>query len=41
MAYCRPLRFDAAGPCPVLLRDDEQVPGGDGVRYRFIALTET
>jgi hypothetical protein len=42
MAYCLLLRFDSAGPCPVLLRDDEQVTGGgDGVRYRFIAQTES
>ena len=41
MAYCLLLRFDSAGPCPVLLRDDEQLMGGDGVRYRIIAETDT
>ncbi len=41
MAYCLLLRFDSAGPWPVLLRDDEQVRVADGVRYRFIAETDT
>ena len=41
MAYCLLLRFDSAGPCPVVLRDDEQLIGGDGARYRFIAETDT
>ena len=41
MAYCLLLRFDAAGASPVLLRDDEPLKGGDGVRYRFVAEAET
>jgi hypothetical protein len=41
MAYCLLLRFDSTGPRPVLLREDEPLTGGDGVRYRFIAETET
>jgi hypothetical protein len=41
MAYCLLLRFDSAGPCPVVVRDDERLIGGDGARYRFIAETDT
>lgn len=41
MPYCLLLRFDSAGPCCVLLRDDVQLDGRDGVRYRMIAATET
>jgi len=42
MAYCLLLRYDPAGPCPVLLRDDERLGNGAaGARYRFVASTET
>jgi hypothetical protein len=42
MAYCLLLRYDSAGPCPVLLRDDERLEGdGAAARYRFVASTET
>ena len=41
MAYCLLLRVDSAGPWPVLLRYDEQLTIDDGVRYRFIAETDT
>jgi hypothetical protein len=39
--YCLLLRFDSAGPCCVLLRDDERLEAGEGARYRFVAATET
>jgi len=43
MAYALLLKFDQAGPSPVLLRDDEQLDCGcgNGIRYRFIAETNT
>ena len=41
MAYCLLLRFDSAGPCPVVRRDDAQMMIDGGVRYRFIAATDT
>jgi hypothetical protein len=41
MAYALLLRFDPAGPCPVLVRDDERLDRGDGVRYRFVAEADT
>jgi len=41
MAYCLLLRFDSAGPRPVLVRDDEPLASGDGVRYRYIAEADT
>jgi len=43
MAYCLLLRYDPAGPCPVLLHDDERLDGNGaaGARYRFVASTET
>ena len=39
--YCLLLRFDSAGPCCVLLRDDERLEAGESARYRFVAATET
>ena len=41
MAYALLLRFDSAGPCPVLVRDDERLDRSDGVRYRFVAEADT
>jgi len=41
MTYCLLLRFDSGGPRPVVVREDEQLARGDGVRYRFIAQAET
>jgi hypothetical protein len=41
MAYALLLRFDVSGPCPVLVRADERLDRGDGVRYRFVAEAET
>jgi hypothetical protein len=41
MPYAVLLRLDAAGACPVILRDDsEPLTGGEGVRYRFVAETD-
>jgi hypothetical protein len=40
MAYAVVLRSDQTGACPVILRDDSKpLPGGDGVRYRFVLET--
>jgi len=42
MAYCLLLRYDVAGCCPVLLRDDERLDANQtGVRYRFVASIQT
>ena len=41
MGYCVLLRFDSAGSCPVLLREGEQLSRADGVRYRFVAETDS
>ena len=41
MAYALLVRFDSAGPCPVLVRDDERLDRPDGVRYRFVTQTDT
>jgi len=41
MAYALLLRFDVSGPCPMLVRDDERLDRGDGVRYRFVAEADT
>lgn len=41
MAYALLLRFDVSGPCPMLVRDDERLDRGDGVRYRFVAQADT
>jgi hypothetical protein len=41
MTYCLLLRFDSAGTRPVLVRDDELVASGAGIRYRFIAEADT
>ena len=39
MSYALYLRFDEAGARPVLLRDDETLSGGEGVRYRYVTTT--
>jgi hypothetical protein len=41
MSYCILLRIDSNGCAPVLLREDEELPGVDGVRYRFVAEADT
>jgi hypothetical protein len=41
MAYALLLKFDQAGPSPMLVRDDERLDRCDGVRYRFIAEADT
>ena len=41
MTWAAILRFDPAGVCVNILRDDaEPLPRGDGVRYRLVAQTD-
>ncbi len=35
--YAVLMRIDAAGECPVIVREGERLPGGPGVRWRFVA----
>ena len=41
MPYALLLRFDPAGPRPMLVRDDQRLDRSDGVRYRFVAEADT
>ena len=41
MTYALLLKFDQAGPSPMLVRGDERLDRGDGVRYRFVAEADT
>lgn len=39
--YAVVLRFDAAGPSALIVRQDsEPLPGGEGVRYRLVTETD-
>jgi hypothetical protein len=35
--YAVLMRIDPSGECPVIVREGERLPGGPGVRWRFIA----
>ena len=35
------IRIDAAGECPVVVDDDEDLRSNDGARWRFVAQVET
>jgi hypothetical protein len=42
MSYAVLIRIDPEGECVVMVGDDaEPLPGGDGVRYRFVAEVAT
>ena len=41
MTYAVLIRFDPAGACPFIVREDsESLPGGEDVRYRLVAETD-
>ena len=40
MTYLVVLRYDEAGTCPVILREDDHVFSSDGVRWRLVAHTD-
>jgi hypothetical protein len=40
MAYAVLLRLDSAGPCPVIVHDDDQLLCSEGARWRFVAETD-
>lgn len=40
MSYLIVLRYDEAGTCPVILREDDQLLSSDGARWRLVAQTD-
>jgi hypothetical protein len=40
MTYLVVLRYDEAGTCPVILREDAHLFSSDGVRWRLVAHTD-
>ena len=40
MTYLVVLRYDEAGTCPVILREDDHLFSSDGVRWRLVAHTD-
>jgi hypothetical protein len=40
MTYLVVLRYDDAGTCPVILREDDHLFSSDGVRWRLVAHTD-
>ena len=40
MSYLIVLRYDSAGTCPVVLREDDQLMSSDGARWRLVAQTD-
>jgi hypothetical protein len=39
MTYLVVLRYDEAGSCPVILREDDHLFSSDGARWRLVAHT--
>jgi hypothetical protein len=40
MVYAVLLRLDSAGPCPVVVYDDDQLLSREGARWRLVAQTD-
>jgi len=40
MTYLVVLRYDEAGTCPVILREDDHLFSADGARWRLVAHTD-
>jgi hypothetical protein len=40
MTYLVVLRYDEAGTCPVILREDDHLFSSDGARWRLVAHTD-
>ena len=40
MAYLIVLRFDSAGTCPVVVREDDELFSSDGASWRLVAQTD-